>query len=53
LRKENRCDRGGENRNHESIVPVTGSRQSPSCFAITIRCTSLVPSPISRIFWSR
>ena len=27
--------------------------QSPRCFAITIRCTSFVPSPISRIFWSR
>ena len=25
----------------------------PSSLAITIRCTSLVPSPISRIFWSR
>ncbi len=29
------------------------SSQSPRCFAITIRCTSFVPSPISRIFWSR
>ncbi len=27
--------------------------QRPRCFAITIRCTSFVPSPISRIFWSR
>ena len=25
----------------------------PSLRAITIRCTSFVPSPISRIFWSR
>jgi hypothetical protein len=26
---------------------------SPRCRAMTIRCTSFVPSPISRIFWSR
>ena len=26
---------------------------SPRCLAITMRCTSFVPSPISRIFWSR
>ena len=26
---------------------------SPRCRAITIRWTSFVPSPISRIFWSR
>jgi len=25
----------------------------PKCRAITIRCTSFVPSPISWIFWSR
>ena len=25
----------------------------PRSFAITMRCTSFVPSPISRIFWSR
>ncbi len=28
-------------------------RRGPRCLAITIRCTSFVPSPISRIFWSR
>jgi hypothetical protein len=28
-------------------------RHSPRCRAMTIRCTSFVPSPISRIFWSR
>ena len=27
--------------------------QSPRCRAITIRCTSFVPSPISSTFWSR
>ena len=27
--------------------------QSPRCRAMTIRWTSFVPSPISRIFWSR
>jgi hypothetical protein len=27
--------------------------QRPSSLAITMRCTSFVPSPISRIFWSR
>ncbi len=26
---------------------------SPSWRAMTMRCTSFVPSPISRIFWSR
>ena len=30
-----------------------GSLRAPAAFAITIRCTSFVPSPISRIFWSR
>ena len=34
-------------------VTVTGLAQSPRCRAITMRCTSFVPSPISRIFWSR
>ena len=29
------------------------SSQSPRCRAITIRCTSFVPSPISNTFWSR
>ena len=29
------------------------ARYRPRCLAITIRCTSFVPSPISRIFWSR
>ena len=29
------------------------SHGSPRCRAITIRWTSFVPSPISRIFWSR
>ena len=28
------------------------SHGSPRCFAITIRCSSVVPSPISSIFWS-
>ncbi len=35
------------------VVRSTAEDQSPRCFAMTIRCTSLVPSPISRIFWSR
>ena len=26
---------------------------SPRCFAMTMRCTSFVPSPISSTFWSR
>jgi hypothetical protein len=26
---------------------------NPSCRAITMRCTSFVPSPISSTFWSR
>ena len=26
---------------------------TPRSFAMTMRCTSFVPSPISRIFWSR
>ena len=39
-------------------APLAGAlgclaQPSPRCLAITIRCTSLVPSPISRIFWSR
>ena len=39
------------------FLEVTGAGAQPSgrprCFAITMRCTSFVPSPISRIFWSR
>jgi len=30
-----------------------GTGQSPRWRAMTMRCTSFVPSPISRIFWSR
>ena len=43
--------RGGRERGE------SGHRRSPShrpsSRAMTIRCTSFVPSPISRIFWSR
>ena len=31
----------------------TGALYRPRCRAMTMRCTSFVPSPISRIFWSR
>ena len=34
-------------------LPKVHDVGSPRCRAITMRCTSLVPSPISRIFWSR
>ena len=36
---------------HESADASAGYR--PRWRAITMRCTSFVPSPISRIFWSR
>ena len=34
-------------------VQRSSQDQSPKCRAMTMRWTSLVPSPISRIFWSR
>ena len=43
LRKEQRGHDGERYRQH----------YNPRSFAITMRCTSFVPSPISRIFWSR
>jgi hypothetical protein len=40
------------------VEGVWGNREVPPRYrprwrAMTIRCTSFVPSPISRIFWSR
>ena len=41
---------------HDASVPAAPgdlATYSPSWRAMTMRCTSFVPSPISRIFWSR
>src|SRR6266567_8031343 len=35
------------------VDELTKDHGSLRCRAITMRCTSFVPSPISRIFWSR
>ena len=45
--------RGGERRAPGQTTRACAEHYSPRSFAITMRCTSFVPSPISRIFWSR
>ena len=37
----------------QNLLGVRGRGYRPRWRAITMRCTSFVPSPISRIFWSR
>jgi serine/threonine protein kinase len=51
-----RSDQRGSSRviaSHRESSRVIASHPTRSCFAMTMRCTSLVPSPISQIFASR
>ena len=52
-RPSGRGPRATASRSRRQADDPAGEPRSRATLAITIRCTSFVPSPISRIFWSR